>query len=484
MRCRNTNPECNASFCISCCKRYVLPISPTIIAKTFRYSYFDFDPDSRSFICPLCKNICNCSNCIRKRDLSHLLEVNGLRTESLTRKLKRTGVEGTVETYLQAMAEKDKQAPFDCVRLVCQEEDIISLELPPEPVEVVVKPKKMKAKKSKKNKDLMAGVQGQALGGTKKKSLKKSSAKNGNGKKANRPVILKFQIPPKTAPPRPKEVDSDGDTVGGYSDMDQDDLQDRSRSPGAESSLSSAPSTLSVTPPRRLAFPPRPPPSHHDSTTSLARVMNVDPGYIRPEMMQVPAPAQMVSSPREDVIRVNKLKKPPPAASIVRAPSYMSKPHLGRPSLRSQNATASSSSSSITSSSVPSEEMQQTWHDSAIGLHHPNSTVELGSGLASTPQTSSPDPLLLPLPTVDPNKQQERRIADDIFLNNFPRQQQRKGSSDEDDSPPIRLAPLPPQSRSQGDLDRDRDPLFPDAPLWYTYNQHNQHTSPPTRGNQ
>jgi hypothetical protein len=213
--------------------------------------------------------------------------------------------------------------------------------------------------------------------------------------------------------------------------------------------------------------------------------MNFDPGYIRPEMMQVPAPAQMVSSPKEDVIRVNKLKKPPPAASIVRAPSYMSKANLGRQSLHSKNSTASSSSSSITSSSVPSEVIQQTWHDSALGLHHPNSTVEMGSGLASTPQTSSPDPLSLPLPSIDSKKQTERRIADDIFLNNYPcQQQQREGSSDEDDSPPIPLAPLPPQSQSQGDQDRDRDPLFSDAPLWYIYNQHNQHTSPPTRGNQ
>lgn len=193
---------------------------------------------------------CNCSNCIRKRDLSHLLESKGLRTESLTRKLKRQGVAGTVETYLKEMG-TIKQAPFERVRLVCQEEDIISPDLPPEPIETVVKSKKTKAKKAKPD------TSGAGPGRPKGSKAKNVQAKP--GKKGIKPLVIKFQVPPKSTPqrqPRTKEIDSDGDTVGGYSDDDEDDLQNRGKSP--TSSLSSAPSSLSATPPRRLAFPPRP----------------------------------------------------------------------------------------------------------------------------------------------------------------------------------------------------------------------------------
>jgi len=431
-----------------------------------RYSYFEFDPDSRSFICPLCMNNCNCSNCIRKRDLSHLLESKGLRTESLTRKLKREGVVGTVETYLKEMGSV-KQAPFERVRLVCQEEDIISPELPPEPIEVVVKPKKVKGKKEKTVTN----------GAGRPKGTRMQKGTTTTGKKGSKPLVIKFQVPPKSAPhrqPRPKEIDSDGDTVGGYSDDDDDDdnnvvIQNRAESP---SSLSSAPSTLSATPPRRLAFPPRLPPPHLESssTTSLAHIMNTEPGFIRPDMIQSqresPGPADEIVA----VAKVNKRRRPPPAASIVRAPSYMTNPNLAK---SHQNATASSSSS--TSSSAPSTEGPgQTWQTPALGLYHPNGTIKFDNG--HTPQqgiihSSSPDPLSLPLPSFtdgdDDRKQTERRVVNDIFLNHQLGRGPEAGSME--DTPPL----LP----SMGNGDQDRDPLFPDAPLWYAYNQQ----SPPTR---
>jgi hypothetical protein len=416
-------------------------------------------------------NNCNCSNCIRKRDLSHLLESKGLRTESLTRKLKREGVVGTVETYLKELGNV-KQAPFERVRLVCQEEDIISPELPPEPIEVVVKSKKFKAKREK------AITNGAGPGRPKGSKMQKGTPKT--GKKGIKPLVIKFQVPPKSAPQRQrraKEIDSDGDTVGGYSDDEDDqELQNRAESPA--SSLSSAPSTLSATPPRRLAFPPRLPPPHLESstTTSLAQIMNTEPGFIRPDMLQShrgsPGPADEIVA----VAKVNKRKRPPPASSIVRAPSYMTNLKLVR---SHQNATASSSSSS--SSSAPSTEgpgQTQTWQTPALGIYHSNGTAKFENG--PTPSqgmihSSSPDPLSLPLPLPlftngDGDQKQTGKRVNDIFLNHQLGRGPEAGSTE--DTPPL--------LSSMGNGDRDRDPLFPDAPLWYTYNQQ----SPPTRDGQ
>jgi hypothetical protein len=359
-----------------------------------------------------------------------------------------------------------KQAPFERVRLVCQEEDIISPELPPEPIEVVVKPKKSKTKKEK--------IITNGSGPGRPKGSKAKNVQTKTGKKEIQPLVIKFQVPPKSEPQRQrraKEIDSDGDTVGGYSD-DEDDQELANRAESPASSLSSAPSTLSATPPRRLAFPPRLPPPHLESstTTSLAHIMNTEPGFIRPDMIQSqresPRPADEIVA----FTRVNKRKRPPLASSIVRAPSYMTNPNLSR---STNNATASSSSSS--SSSAPSTEglgKTQTWQTPALGIYHSNGTVKFENG--PTPSqgsihSSSPDPLSLPLPTFtnghDDRKQTQKRV-NDIFLNHQLGRGPEAGVME--DTPP--LLPL------IGEQDRDRDPLFPDAPLWYTYNQQ----SPPT----
>jgi hypothetical protein len=410
-------------------------------------------------------NNCNCSNCIRKRDLSHLLESKGLRTESLTRKLNWVGVVGTVETYLKEMGSV-KQAPFERVRLVCQEEDIISPELPPEPIELIVKSKKPKTKKEK------TIINSSGPGRPKGSKTKNAQAKT--GKKGIEPPVITFQVPPKTPQRqrRTKEIDSDGDTVGGYSDDEDDqELQNRAESPA--SSLSSAPSTLSATPPRRLAFPPRlPPPSHLYPTTSLAHMMNTEPAFIRPDMIQSHRESP---GPTDEIVAVAKVKRkrPPPAASIVRAPSYMTNPNLAR---SHQNATASSSSSSSSSSAPSAEGPLHTWQTPALGIYHPNGTVQFENG-HTTPQgmihSSSPDPLSLPLPSFTngheaacKGKQTEKRIVNDNFLDSQLGRRPEAGlMEDTTHIPNVRL--LIPMSKH----DRDRDPLFPDAPLWYTYNE-------------
>jgi hypothetical protein len=170
-----------------------------------------------------------------------------------------------------------------------------------------------------------------------------------------------------------------------------------------------------------------------------------------------PGPADEIVA----VAKVHKRRRPPPAASIVRAPSYMTNPKLAK---STNNSTASSSSSSSTSTSTSSsdpstESPVQTWQTPALGFYHPNGTIKFENG--NTPQqgmihSSSPDPLSLPLPSftdgVEGRKQGEKRVVNDIFLDHEP------------------LLP------SMGEDVRDRDPLIPDAPLWYTYNQQ----SPPT----
>ena len=468
---------------------------------TLRYSYFEFDPDARSFICPLCRDICNCSNCIRKRDLAHLLDPNksGTRLESLTLKVKRQGKGLTVEDYIRPQ-ESRRLAPFDRVRLVCRDEDVISPELPPEPVVIIpTKPKSVKSKKSTKS-----AVSKDQISGPKESSVKKKVQTRPalNGTKSGSPLKIRFKVPAQSTIPsepvkhkRPKEVDSDGDTVGGWSD-DTDD--DRARSPA--SSLTAL-SDLSATPPRRLAFPPRPPgPDFDTTTTALLKVidgaMDVgtdsldQPGFMRPEMihqafqLRQAGPGEHETSPRLVAVseiqkdnangivgehgsdspqKVKMRRKPPPASTIARAPKYMTHPHLNR---SPPSSTSSSSLSNNEASSSTSNPMQ----DPTIN-YMTNGTV-----IPSGPVSSSPDPLLMPIPSYLDTlaiKQSDRRLADDIFLNNppsYPQSPPRQERDVEDD-----LQSLPDNER-----DRDRDPLFPDTPLWYTYNQH-PHQSPPTR---
>ncbi|RXK39113.1 hypothetical protein M231_03618 [Tremella mesenterica] len=221
MKCRNVDPPCKAIFCETCCKRY---------------SYFDFDPESRSFVCPLCKDCCNCSNCIRKRNLAHLLGPGrtGIRSSAL-----KSGNEVlTVQAWLEKEAQDKTAAPFDRVRLVDELEDIITPELPPETIESPIKTGKGKK-----------GVQ-QTNKRTRGPGKKSTEPINGETKKirlilkvgGKEPVVEKEEKPV-------KEVDSDGDTVGGWSD-DEGDIGRRSGSETSEDDPNM--------PQKRFPFPPLP----------------------------------------------------------------------------------------------------------------------------------------------------------------------------------------------------------------------------------
>jgi hypothetical protein len=459
MRCRNTNPECKASFCSTCCKRYVLPFFPRILAKVNRYSYFDFDPDSRSFICPLCRNICNCSNCLRKRDLSHLLEQNGERTESLTRKLKREGMKGmTVEAWLNQTVEERTSVPtpFDRVRIVCQEEDVISPELPPEP-----QPEQVKVKKVKRTRKSNLGPK---EGGKKKKM---GTGGRGVKSKTGQSVVIKFKIPtttPGTSPNAPKkqdakssirekEVDSDGDTVGGWSEDDHDNGASqnigiaRARSGSTLSSLTS----MSITPPRRLAFPPRPPlASFAQGSNHLS--MDIDPLALHAHSAEYHTDPTKQSRPEEDEIATHHPRK-----------------------ISSDQGPASIASSSTSTSNIPlpsdvnigskSKRPTTAW-DSGLGLYETGANANKAVfGTAGRVEThSSPDPLLL---------HSDSDLLYDHTIN---------GPPPYSHSPPRRQttntrAEIGPVTGGQTFLPietdipiADRDALFPDTPLWYAYN--------------
>jgi len=406
----------------------------------------------------------------------------------------------TVEDYIRPQ-EGRRLAPFDRVRLVCQDEDIVSPELPPEPVVIPTKPKSVKSKKSTKcaiSKDPTAGPKGSSV----KKKVQTRPALNGT--KSGSPLKIRFKVPAQSTKPsepvkhkRPKEVDSDGDTVGGWSDATDDE---RARSPA--SSLTAL-SDLSATPPRRLAFPPRPPgPDFDTTTTALLKVidgamdMGLDtldqPGFMRQEMihqafqLRQAGPGEheksphlvAVPEPQKDNVngfvgehgsdsapRVNKRRKPPPASTIARAPKYMTHPHLARSPPSSTSSSALSNNEASSSTSLPS-------HDTNSAYMVNQSTTLTSDAIRS----SSPDPLLMPIPSYLDTlaiKRPDRRLADDIFLNNppsYPQSPPRQERDVEDD-----LQSLPDNER-----DRDRDPLFPDTPLWYTYNQY-PHQSLPTR---
>ncbi|WVQ93850.1 hypothetical protein IAU59_000928 [Kwoniella sp. CBS 9459] len=294
MKCRNVNPVCNATFCETCCKRY---------------SYFDFDEESRSFICPLCKDICNCSNCIRKRNLAHLLEgKSGVKRSSIKNRMgPQAQGEMTVQAWLEQAVKENLGAPFDCVRLVDQSYDVITPDLPPEEQvqDKIVVSGPSKVKKVKKTKVKLAdqiavevGAPGEAGEQSKKgksKKKRKDNEENGDGNTEGKPkakrgrpkkvvddeeevtnsvtkandrqepsgpnkLVVKLKIPKPadvTASTtqfehaeRVKEVDSDGDTVGDWS------------SDGGSSKLTSlsskSQSPVSPAPPPRLPFPTHP----------------------------------------------------------------------------------------------------------------------------------------------------------------------------------------------------------------------------------
>ncbi|WWC66882.1 uncharacterized protein I206_100789 [Kwoniella pini CBS 10737] len=345
MKCRNINPICRATFCETCCKRY---------------NYFDFDEESRSFICPLCKDCCNCSNCIRKKNLAHLLSANKGKIQR--KSLKYTmGVESNremdVQTWLENAVKDISRAPFDLVRIVDYEKDVISPDLPLEAEEdigekiVVEKPKKMRARKRK-----LGETPGDPSTANPAGDVDKPKPKRGRPRKvvadgsANSPtvkksgirktggLVIKLKIPKPPAiettvtkrPPnqnKVKEVDSDGDTVGDWSDGEPDEQ-------GSESPLTTLSSLSSEGPviPPRLPFPSQPfyasyprldpiSSSQTGTTVNATEPLRTTP-FVNPHSLP---PALGQTSPEVDNDSPDrKRRRPPPRANIIRPPRHSS----------------------------------------------------------------------------------------------------------------------------------------------------------------
>lgn len=86
-----------------------------------RYNYFEFDEESRSFICPVCMGCCNCKNCLDKRNLGDVAAKLKHRFMHRPDEL----LEGeTVQQFVERVGRKDP--PFDRVRLVNMDEDIVA----------------------------------------------------------------------------------------------------------------------------------------------------------------------------------------------------------------------------------------------------------------------------------------------------------------------------------------------------------------------
>ncbi|KAK6905160.1 hypothetical protein I203_105980 [Kwoniella mangroviensis CBS 8507] len=367
MKCRNVNPICRATFCETCCKRY---------------SYFDFDEESRSFICPLCKDCCNCSNCIRKKNLAHLLGASKGKIQRKSLKYAMgadAGDQLSVQAWLEKAVKDVSKAPFDLIRIVDQDKDIISPETPlveEEEIGETIVVEKPKAKRARMNQPFSSiekkvkvhppmvrqdddGVdKPKAKRGRKKKVVDANEEEIINNlperkqvKTNTKNLIVKLKIPrlvandmsmrPVAHAERVKEVDSDGDTVGDWSDDEAIDGNDDS----PLTSLSSLPSE-SPRPPPRLPFPPRP---------IYAPIMNVNtdgylsslPGVVQDQPFAQPtanssdvvissptrentaglvSPLHSRSSPEngDEHSHPRKRKRPPPRANILRPPRHSS----------------------------------------------------------------------------------------------------------------------------------------------------------------
>lgn len=260
-----------------------------------RYNYFDFDPDARSFICPLCRDVCNCSNCIRKRNLAHLLDTEGKRAKSLRFQLRKEG-KGTltVQEWLEEASLETRRAPFDRVRIVTKDQDIVSPDLPPEPEPEPVVVKETASKKRK----LQTSPKRSTSPKKKAKSKKAKPSTSVPPETSAGPTILKFTVPAallkKAAPvQREKEVDSDGETMDGGSTASEDNndpIDPSGRSRSRSDSLTPL-SSRAMSPPQppRLAFPPRPPNPPDVNEAPLHPAM--PDGYIHPALMTLKHPA-------------------------------------------------------------------------------------------------------------------------------------------------------------------------------------------------
>lgn len=253
-------------------------------AESRRYSYFDFDPDARSFICPLCKGCCNCASCLRKRKLSHLLDAKG---GGIDKKQLEAAGGLTVQAWIEKAADQRETLPFDRVRLVDKDTDVISPNLP-EPVDVAMTPVKAGGKKRRKE-DTVNGTRtgtstGNGIGnGSRGKKAKKTITEGGS---EHEPVVKKLRaaadeaqtkkssVKHKAPKVKVKQYDSDGDTVGGYS---SDDMSSRLTSPPQSPSPDHGHEAEPESAVKRFAFPPRQSQSTNDFLSSIVDASHTPP---------------------------------------------------------------------------------------------------------------------------------------------------------------------------------------------------------------
>jgi hypothetical protein len=122
---------------------------------------------------------------------------------------------------------------------------------------------------------------------------------------------------------------------------------------------------------------------------------------------------------------------------------------------------------SSSGSSQTGNQPEETNHDGDVfekSAYTNGNGHEVPQGTSILDQSSSPDPLSMPIASYTIDKG-ERGVANDIFLNeplpynHSPRRTDRLALEPDEESSPDNAG---------------RDPLFPDAPLWYAYTHQNE----------
>ena len=225
----------------------------------------------------------------------------------------------TVEKWIEKAIEDRVGAPFDRVRLVDQASDVISPDLPEEDLIVEAEP----AKKRKK------GVLGRP---SKQAVLEKDIEKPPR-------ITFKLKIPRMIEAPklvkRVKEIDSDGDTVGGWSDEENGGVEGGS----ALSSLASFSKSVSPVP-ARFAFPPRQSkvkhPNLNDYLLSIAEPVVQHDHYTPSTLTTLPAPLNH-HEPLDLLFRLSSYSFSPPSHRLPPLPIGTKDPfvhHLDGPCLQ------------------------------------------------------------------------------------------------------------------------------------------------------
>lgn len=296
----------------------------------------------------------------------------------------------TVQAWLEKATQEKRGVPFERVRLVDQATDIISPDLPPETPPVTAKtfrPRKRKTQEPKEPKAKKAQ--------TLRKQDEVEEAKPIDDDKENGLVInIKLKVPPK--PARIKEVDSEGDTVGGYSDDDD-----------AASDASSKLTSLSDDKSRSSTDSPRPDFATNDYLASLVGNDTMGEGGIR---LRKDAPTlavtmsqstdatddrirrpQVTSISSQDSVTDSgkKRRKPPPKANILRAPKY---------TIQDESASGEPEAP-VTSRTEPETPLtaddQQTWQESRTSMQFQSFSYEGNSTLPPVSELP-PMPAMMP----------------------------------------------------------------------------------------